>query len=43
MVEELGHFIAGKRVAGKSGRFGDVFDPAAGEITARASSTICSR
>ena len=35
MVVELGHFIAGKRVAGKSGRFGDVFNPAAGEITAR--------
>ncbi|HXE29277.1 MAG TPA: CoA-acylating methylmalonate-semialdehyde dehydrogenase [Stellaceae bacterium] len=35
MAEELGHFIAGKRVAGKSGRFGDVFNPAAGEVTAR--------
>ncbi len=35
MVEELGHFIAGKRVVGKSGRFGDVFNPAAGEVTAR--------
>jgi malonate-semialdehyde dehydrogenase (acetylating) / methylmalonate-semialdehyde dehydrogenase len=35
MTEELGHFIAGKRVAGKSGRFGDVFNPAAGEVTAR--------
>src|SRR4029079_6962548 len=35
MAEELGHFIAGKRVVGKSGRFGDVFNPAAGEITAR--------
>ncbi len=35
MAEELGHFIAGKRVAGKSGRFGDVFNPATGEITAR--------
>ena len=35
MTQELGHFIAGKRVAGKSGRFGDVFNPAAGEITAR--------
>ena len=31
MAEELGHFIAGKRVAGKSGRFGDVFNPATGE------------
>ena len=35
MVEELGHFIAGKRVAGTSGRFGDVFDPAAGAVSAR--------
>ena len=35
MVEELGHFIAGKRIAGKSGRFGDVYNPAAGEVTAR--------
>src|SRR6185437_4621724 len=35
MAEELGHFIAGKRVAGKSGRHGDVFNPAAGEVTAQ--------
>jgi malonate-semialdehyde dehydrogenase (acetylating)/methylmalonate-semialdehyde dehydrogenase len=34
-MTELGHFIAGQRVAGKSGRFGDVFNPAAGEVTAR--------
>jgi malonate-semialdehyde dehydrogenase (acetylating) / methylmalonate-semialdehyde dehydrogenase len=34
MTEELGHFIGGKRVAGKSGRHGDVFNPAAGEVTA---------
>jgi acyl-CoA reductase-like NAD-dependent aldehyde dehydrogenase len=33
MVEQLGHFIGGKRLAGKSGRHGDVFNPAAGEIT----------
>ena len=33
MTEELGHFIGGKRVAGKSGRHGDVFNPAAGEVT----------
>ena len=31
MAEEVGHFIAGKRVVGKSGRFGDVFNPATGE------------
>jgi malonate-semialdehyde dehydrogenase (acetylating)/methylmalonate-semialdehyde dehydrogenase len=35
MAEELGHFIAGRRVAGRSGRFGDVFNPAAGEVAAR--------
>src|SRR6476469_8520778 len=32
---ELSHFIAGARVAGKSGRFGDVFDPATGTVRAR--------
>ena len=35
MVKELGHFIAGRRVAGKSGRFGDVYDPNTGEVQAR--------
>jgi malonate-semialdehyde dehydrogenase (acetylating)/methylmalonate-semialdehyde dehydrogenase len=35
MVEQLGHFIGGKRVAGKGGRHGDVFNPAAGEVTAQ--------
>jgi len=30
MAEERRHFIAGKRVPGTSGRFGDVFNPAAG-------------
>jgi hypothetical protein len=29
-VTELHHFINGARVAGTSGRFGDVFDPATG-------------
>ncbi|MGO9543980.1 MAG: CoA-acylating methylmalonate-semialdehyde dehydrogenase [Rhodomicrobium sp.] len=29
---EIGHFIAGKRVAGTSKRFGDVFNPAAGKV-----------
>ena len=27
MVKEIGHFIGGKTVAGKSGRFADVYDP----------------
>ncbi|WP_022967809.1 CoA-acylating methylmalonate-semialdehyde dehydrogenase [Arenimonas oryziterrae] len=31
----LAHFIHGKEVAGTSGRFGDVFDPATGRITGR--------
>jgi malonate-semialdehyde dehydrogenase (acetylating)/methylmalonate-semialdehyde dehydrogenase len=31
----LGHFIGGRAVAGASGRDGPVYDPAAGEITAR--------
>ena len=34
-MAELGHFIAGERIAGKSGRFGEVFNPATGEITSR--------
>ncbi|HEV8020205.1 MAG TPA: CoA-acylating methylmalonate-semialdehyde dehydrogenase [Candidatus Lustribacter sp.] len=32
-VTEIGHFVDGKRVAGSSGRAGDVFDPATGELT----------
>src|ERR1700722_15231641 len=32
---EMGHFIGGKPVAGTSGKFGDVFNPAAGEVTSR--------
>ncbi len=35
MTKEIGHFIGGKRVAGSSGRFGDVFNPTTGEIQAR--------
>ncbi|MDE2583511.1 MAG: CoA-acylating methylmalonate-semialdehyde dehydrogenase [Rhodospirillales bacterium] len=34
-MREIGHFIAGRPAAGTSGRFGDVFDPALGEVTAR--------
>jgi malonate-semialdehyde dehydrogenase (acetylating)/methylmalonate-semialdehyde dehydrogenase len=34
-MREIGHFIAGKPVAGSSGNFGDVFNPASGERTAR--------
>jgi malonate-semialdehyde dehydrogenase (acetylating)/methylmalonate-semialdehyde dehydrogenase len=35
MVKELHHFIDGKKVAGKSGRVGDIYNPATGEVTAR--------
>jgi len=35
MAREIGHFIGGRRVAGESGRFGDVFDPNTGEVQAR--------
>ena len=35
MANELSHFIGGKRVAGTSGRFADVFWPMTGEVAAR--------
>ncbi|WAC64559.1 CoA-acylating methylmalonate-semialdehyde dehydrogenase [Pseudoxanthomonas sp. SL93] len=35
MTEALHHFFDGQQVEGSSGRFGDVFDPATGTITAR--------
>ncbi len=34
-MREIGHFIAGRMVAGSSGRFGDVFNPASGEVAAK--------
>ena len=34
-MREIGHFINGRRVAGTSGRFGDVFDPNGGQVQAR--------
>src|ERR1700722_12218320 len=34
-MREIGHFIAGQPGAGISGKFGDVFNPASGEISAR--------
>ena len=36
MTTEVTHFIGGKRVAGTSGRFADIFDPNTGEVQARA-------
>jgi len=35
-MQELTHFIGGKHVRGTSGRFADVFNPATGEVQARA-------
>jgi len=35
MAQELYHFIGGKRVTGRSGRFADVFWPMTGEVAAR--------
>ncbi|MCU4653554.1 CoA-acylating methylmalonate-semialdehyde dehydrogenase [Roseibacterium sp. SDUM158016] len=34
-MEEIGHWIDGKRVAGTSGRFADVWNPATGEVQAK--------
>src|SRR5580704_12004096 len=34
-MREIGHFISGKPVAGSSGAFGEVFNPASGEVAAR--------
>ena len=34
MAVEIGHYIDGKRVAGGSGRTGDVTNPATGEVVA---------
>ena len=35
MTSNLGHFIGGHRVTGQSGRFGDIQDPARGEVQGR--------
>ena len=34
-MREIGHFIGGQRVNGRSGRFADVFNPSTGEVQAR--------
>src|SRR3981189_2488734 len=34
-MRQIGHFIGGKHIAGTSGNFGDVFDPASGEVTGK--------
>ena len=35
MVASIGHYIDNKPVAGKSGRTGDITNPATGEVTAK--------
>ncbi len=35
MAEDYGHFIAGRRTAGESGRFGEVYNPSLGRVKAR--------
>jgi len=34
-MNEIGHFIGGKRAPGKSSRFADIFAPHTGEIQAK--------
>ncbi len=34
-MRQIGHFIGGKRIAGQSNRFGDIFDPNTGEVQAK--------
>ena len=41
MVTELPHLIGGRPVAGSTDRFGDVFNPATGEITTRVALANC--
>ena len=35
MVAQIGHYVGNKLVAGRSGRTGDITNPATGEITAK--------
>ena len=35
MVTNIGHYIGNKPVTGKSGRTGDITNPATGEVTAK--------
>ena len=34
-MRTIGHFLNGANVAGTSGRFGDIYNPATGEVQAR--------
>jgi malonate-semialdehyde dehydrogenase (acetylating)/methylmalonate-semialdehyde dehydrogenase len=35
VLRDIGHFAAGREIAGRSGRFGDVFQPMTGEVIAK--------
>src|ERR1051326_6776541 len=35
LSDSVGHFVGGNLVAGRSGRFGDVFNPASGMVARR--------
>ena len=35
MATEIGHYVGNRRVAGQSGRAGDVTNPATGEVTGK--------
>ncbi|HEX6144212.1 MAG TPA: CoA-acylating methylmalonate-semialdehyde dehydrogenase [Geminicoccaceae bacterium] len=35
MAKDVGHWINGRRVEGRSGRYGDLFNPAVGEVSGR--------
>ena len=35
MVADIGHYVDNKKVAGKSGRSGEITNPATGEVTAK--------
>src|SRR5918912_453455 len=34
-MREIGHFVGGREVKGRSGRFSDIFDPNTGEVQAK--------
>ena len=33
VTDKLSHYVGGRRVEGQSGRYGDVYNPAIGEVT----------
>jgi malonate-semialdehyde dehydrogenase (acetylating)/methylmalonate-semialdehyde dehydrogenase len=34
-MRDIGHFVGGKEIKGRSGRYGDVFNPNTGEVQAK--------